>query len=322
MSSFGVLSKVELRQLWPNEAWHFTTWLAENLGLLGEALGLDLEMQMQEAPVGPFSLDILARDLGRDRPVIIENQLEATDHDHLGKLLTYAAGHDAAVAIWVAPAFRDEHRQALDWLNQRTDMNTEFFGVVVEALQIDDSRPAPNFRLVAFPNDWRKSNVGKDSAPPTARGEAYRTFYQSLIDRLRDEHRFTQAKKGQAQSWYSFASGMSDITYGLTFIRGNLVQVETYIGRQDRELNKWLFDALYEQRSTIEAEFGEPLSWERLDARRASRVAIKRSASITDDPAVLRDIEEWGIERLLRMKRVMGPKLESLIGSGPLSSLL
>lgn len=318
MSSFGVLRNVELRQLWPNEAWHFTSWLAENLGTLGVALGLDLEMQMQEAPVGQFSLDILARDLGRDRPVIIENQLEATDHDHLGKLLTYAAGHDAAVAIWIAPAFRDEHRQALDWLNQRTDMNTEFFGVVVEALQIDDSRPAPNFRLVAFPNDWRKSNVGKDVAQPTARDMAYQAFIQALMDRLRVEHRFTLARKAQPQRWYFFSSGIRGISYAFSFSsRDGSVQVETYIDRHNREWNKWLFHELAGQRDEIETAFGETLSWEELERRRASRIAVKRPGAITDSADVLGEIEQWAINRLLQMKSVLGPRIAALAGSGP-----
>lgn len=143
---------VDLRATWPNEAQYFTPWLADNIGELGKVLGMDLELKGTEAAVGSYFLDILATDLNSRRPVIIENQLEATDHGHLGQLLTYAAGFDAGVVVWVTRDFRDEHRQALDWLNQRTDENTEFFGVVVELWRIGDSLPAPHFNLVAVPN--------------------------------------------------------------------------------------------------------------------------------------------------------------------------
>jgi hypothetical protein len=298
--------------MWPKEAGYFTPWLAEHLSALGEALGIDLELQAREAPVGDFSLDLLARDLGRNRPVIIENQLEPTNHDHLGKLLTYAAGYDASVVVWVAQEMREEHRQTLDWLNQHTDESIDFFGVIVEVFQIDDSRPAYNFKLIASPNEWRKRNVSSTSVPASERGEAYRAFFQDLIDRLREKHKFTGARIGQRQNWYSFSSGVAGFTYGANFPQGDKVRGELYIDRGDGDLNKLTFDALVADKAVIESQFGEPLSWERLDERRASRVSVYRTGSIDDDPAVLADIREWMIERLLRMKKVFGPRLAHL----------
>jgi hypothetical protein len=244
--------------------------------------------------------------------VIIENQIEPTDHDHLGKLLTYAAGHDAAVIVWIAAEFRDEHRQALDWLNQRTDATTEFFGIVVEALQIDGSRPACNFRLVAFPNDWRKSNVPTGGTKPSARGEAYQAFFQGLIDELRTKHKFTQARKGQPQNWYTFSSGVQGIGYSVVFALGGRVRTEAYIDYGDANWNKMVFDGLYEQREAIEIALGESLEWERLDARRASRVAIYRQGSIGDPPQTLEEIKAWSIDQLLRFRKVLSPRASQL----------
>jgi hypothetical protein len=156
MSDFGQLRTVDARVIWQSEPYHFTPWLVENVSALGNALGMDIVVEKREADVGGFSLDILAKNLGTGRPVIIENQLGGTDHDHLGKLLTYAAGFDAGDVIWIATSIREEHRQALEWLNQNTNSERRFFVVLLEILQIDESKPAPNFKLVVFPNDWQK----------------------------------------------------------------------------------------------------------------------------------------------------------------------
>lgn len=148
---------------------------------------MDLEQTATEAPVGSFSCDLLARDLSNSRIVIIENQFGATDHDHLGKLLTYAAGLDASAIIWVAERIREEHRQALEWLNERIDEAVRFFAVIVEVLQIDESSPAVNFRPVVFPNEWQRA-TRQTAEHPSERAASYQAFFQSLIDELRERH--------------------------------------------------------------------------------------------------------------------------------------
>lgn len=185
------IEKVALREVWSNEAQDFTPWLAEHLSELGEALGLDLELEAREAPVGGYSLDILARDQGSDGPVVIENQLESTDHTHLGQLLTYAAGFDAHVIVWIAKEFRDEHREALNLLNHRTGEDTQFFGVEVELWKIDDSRPAVNFKLVATPNEWQKQ--ARATGEVSERNERY-------SDILPEAHRYPEGRASVQES--------------------------------------------------------------------------------------------------------------------------
>ncbi len=318
MVDLGSIERIELREVWPHEAQDFTPWLAENLDKLGEALGLDLELNESEAPVGPFFLDVLAHDRSSDRPVIIENQLEATNHGHLGQLLTYAAGYDAGVIVWLTGDFQDEHRAALDWLNQRTREDTAFFGVVVEAWKIDGSRPAPHFRLVAFPNDWRKQSARTDqsgSGKVSERGERYRSFFQSLIDTLREEHRFTNARKGQPQSWYSFSSGTRGVSFNPSFSppRG-IARVEVYIDRGDRDTNKQLFDSLQNVSGEIETALADSLEWERLEHARACRISAVRDGSINGTPESLEELQKWMVERLLAVKRVFTPHLQELVG--------
>jgi hypothetical protein len=281
---------------------------------LGEALGMDLELETREASVGDFSLDLLAKDLGRGRTVIIENQLTATDHDHLGKLLTYAAGFNATAIVWVAESIREEHRQALEWLNQRTDENTEFFGVIVEVLQIDNSKPAFNFKPVVFPNEWQKTK-NRAASSSTSKGEAYRAYFQVLIDELRDKHKFTGARVGQPQNWYSFSSGVKGFYYGASFAQGGRVRAEVYIDPGEWEQNKQVFDTLLSEKEVIEQEFGAALDWERLDDSRASRIAIYRTGSIASDSATLQEIRLWTIEQLLKFKKVFGPRLKRYVSN-------
>ncbi len=282
MPDFGEIKSVDIRELWPNEARDFTPWLVENIDRLSNALGMDLEVTAREADVGNFSLDLLAKDLGSGRPVVIENQFGATNHDHLGKVITYAAGVDATAVIWLTESVRDEHRQALEWLNRRTDTEVHFFAVVV------------------------RETAERQISP---RGEAYRRYFQILIDALREQHRFTGARVAQPQSWYLFPSGVQGVNYGTSFALGGRVRTELYIDQGDAETNKALFDSLLAQKEDIEQEFREPLEWERLDERRASRIAVYREGHIEQSDEKLADIRGWTTDRLLQLKRVLGPRL-------------
>ncbi|HEY3912662.1 MAG TPA: DUF4268 domain-containing protein [Stellaceae bacterium] len=260
----GKLEYLDPRSLWKNEASNFTPWLADHLRLLEEALGLDeIELVRTEQAVGDFSCDIEAREVRTDRRVIIENQLGQTDHKHLGQLLTYAGGLDAAVIVWISPDIREEHRQALDWLNRHTGEQLNFFGVQLEAIRIDASKPAIQFRPVAFPNEWGKAQAHETTI--SERDLIYKKFFQSILDELREEHRFTNAKTAQPQPWYALSSGVSGFKYGVAFQRGyKRLQTELYIDTRSRERNKAIFDWFFARKPKIEAEMSECLEWEEL----------------------------------------------------------
>ena len=166
MSELGRLERINLKDIWAHEAQDFTPWLAEetNLTLLSDTLGIDLEVEAVEQNVGPFRADILCKDTLSDRWVLIENQLEQTDHGHLGQLMTYAAGLDAVTIVWIAARIRDEHRAAMDWLNEITDSEVRFFALEVELWRIGTSPAAPKFNVVSKPNDWSRSTQAAKKA--------------------------------------------------------------------------------------------------------------------------------------------------------------
>ncbi len=309
--SLGKLERRDPKTVWKTEYGDFTPWLAEHLELLGEALDLDLELVRTETAVGDFLCDIEAREVGTNRPVIVENQLGPTDHRHLGQLLTYAGGLDATVVVWISPDIRDEHRKALDWLNRHTDERVDFFGVRLEVLRIDESKPAVQFRPVAFPN--------KPPVPPpedvSERGMIYKKFFQALIDELREKHKFTNMKKAPTYSWCNFSSGGSGIHYSAAFTKDGL-RTGIELASSSKERNKRIFDWFSANREGIDAELGESLTWERRDLKQASYIWVSRpNTSFRDADEHGDELRRWAVEHLLRLKKVFGPKLRHALAA-------
>lgn len=309
VQNFSELKKIPLREIWKNEASEFTPWLESNIDSLGEALGMDLVITGREASVGDFSLDLLAQVDSGSKTAIIENQFKHTNHDHLGKLLTYAAGYDASIVVWISEAIREEHRQALEWLNQKTDTETQFFGVVVEILQIDNSNHAINFRLVVFPNEWQKTKRQNVSSAASPRKEKYRSYFQELADALMQVD-FTGPRSALLQNYLNFSSGIGEIRYGAMFPQGQ--KVHAYINiRQKIDANRIkLFNFLEKRKSEIEETFGEELDWIRDQEKSLSRIAVSRDGSIESPDDELEEIREWHIENLLKLKEVFHPEIE------------
>ena len=244
MEQLGKLERVEdLRLVRPNEATNFTPWLQNNIDLLSEALGLDIQLIEREVAVGAFSVDFVGEEPGSGRPVIIENQLERTNHDHLGKLLTYSAGKGGGVIIWVAKEIRPEHRNALDWLNNATQGNIDFYGVELELLKIGRSPKAANFRVVVAPKFDGVTTSTTQAATPSDRDTRYQSFFSDLLERIKARPlRVTNASKVGRQSWLATPSGKSGFSFGLAFVRGQKFQIELYIDMGNKVANKGAFE--------------------------------------------------------------------------------
>lgn len=313
MLELGVVNSVPLKSLWSGEATHFTPWLSQNLDILAQKLGMDLELETTEASVGEFAADIIARDLSTNQLVVIENQFGNTDHRHLGQLITYSSVLGAGVVVWIAEAIRSEHKSAIDFLNQNLKEGLRLYALEASVLRIDDSKPAFVLNIISQPTE---PTVGAGDAGQTISEtrERYRAYFQSLIDELRTKHNFTNARAGQPQNWYSFASDNSRIyKYGTSFANGDRVRAEIYFDCGDKVKNEQLFDCLRSHDKAIENDFGSKLIWERLDEKRACRIAAYHDGSIDADSEQLAQIREWAIGCLLKFKSVFPQRIEQCL---------
>jgi Domain of unknown function (DUF4268) len=281
------LSRVEPAALWRHEALDFTPWLLKNADALADALGIDLELEEAEHPVGAFSLDLVGRDATNDTILIVENQLTGTDHGHLGQILTYAAGTGASSIVWIATTFREEHRRALDWLNEQTGKATHFFGIEIEAFRIGDSAPAPHFKVVVQPNEWQK--VVRDAAlSQKASGKAplYAEFWERLLTRVNAEApSWTRRRPGSSTiptNWIDMPSPLPGTSFNFSFARGGRLRSELYIDAGDETKNEAIFGALFAQRAALEEAFGRTLEFESLDGKRAARLAEYTDGEVSE----------------------------------------
>lgn len=303
----GYLEEVEVRKIWEHEARDFTPWLLDHEDHLAETLGIDLELEQSEHPVGGFALDLIGRDLTNDAVLIVENQLEGTDHNHLGQILTYAAGTSASSIVWIATSFREEHRQALDWLNAQTREDTRFFGIVLQVVRIGNSDPAPLFKLVAQPNDWQKQvRSGTQTGRAGTKSAFYKEFWTKYLARMQDEYPdWSRARTASDQNWMSFPSPIKGTQLNPSFAHGQRLRCEIYIDTGDKVRNEAIFGHLLTQKEVLEDEYGCALQWEELPTARASRIADYRGEA--DVTAVDRHDEfiTWFLDSGDRIRRAL-----------------
>ena len=315
----GRLMKVNLRDVWSGEASDFTPWLAEkeNLDLLGDTLGMELELVSQEKEVGPYSADIFCKNTADDSWVVIENQLEKTDHSHLGQVLTYAAGLSAVTIVWIAQRFIDEHRRTIDWLNEISDNNAQFFGLEIEVWRIGDSQPAPKLNIIAKPNNWSDGPVVTLPNPTPNRRtqlEFWNGFREYTLDRE------TPIKPSRPQPRYVMDIGLGRTGFRLSAIASfwNSAE-ETYDSHElaaclkidAKDHAKTYFGMLYKEKAAIEAEIGGPLIWQNPGNSQTCTIFVRKTTDLKDETSRPKQYA-WLLENLEMMYRAFVERVKNL----------
>lgn len=298
----GLLKEIkDLRKVWPHEALDFTPWLAEddNIGLLADAVGLEISVDETESNVGDFNVDIYASEIGTDRKIIIENQLEDTNHDHLGKLITYASGKSADIIIWVVKKAREEHRSAIEWLNNHTDEKINFFLVEIKLYQIADSEIAVKFEVVEKPNDWTKEIKKQSSSSPSLQARfEYWTAFNDYAFQNKDFVKYFNKRKVGTNHYITFSMESSACHMGILQVRkDSSTVVELYISD-----DKDLFKLLYSNKIEIEKELGFDLDWRELPDKKASRILARRKANFENKDEWIAQFD-WIIDVAIKMKK-------------------
>lgn len=304
------IEKVSLRQVWEKGEKDFTSWLFENLEVLGEELELDLTSDKKEKSVGSFSADITAED-GSGRLVLIENQLEKTDHIHLGQILTYISNLEAKIAIWISSDPRPEHMTTIEWLNE-TGSGVLFYLVKVEAYRIGNSEPAAKFTIVTGPSEKTKI-VGDEKKEMAERDKLRYDFWKSLLERSKEKTSLHANISPGIANWIGAGSGVRGLgfNYAVTFKFG---QAELYIdrGKDSDDENKRIFDELNSQKAEIEKDFGEKLRWERLDDRRASRISKRIETAGLGDREKWPKVQDEMIDAMIRLEKALKKHIKAL----------
>lgn len=303
------LVPVDIRAVWPTEPQHFTPWLLANSAHLSDVLGLQIELEHREYSVGAFSLDLYGTVVGSDHRVIVENQFGQTDHTHLGQILTYAGGTEPSVIIWIAETFREEHRAALDWLNQNTPTDIRFFGITLGAVRMDGASAqlvAPRLDLVCKPNDWEKLARQEAAAGGVAGVTPKNALYKLFWTRFEDEAKARGWTNGTAPAanWWTLSS-TGGLAWSVSYRQGGC-RSELYIDTGDKWLNKYYLFQLESRREAIAAAFGEgEVIFDYLPANRASRVDLRLDGPVIGDEESWDEVLAWMVDTQARLRKAI-----------------
>src|SRR3989344_8095701 len=305
MTNISKITKVSLRELWGKEDKDFTRWLEDNIEFLNEALDLNLSVIKREERAGPFRVDLFAED-DEGNKVIIENQLEKTDHDHLGKLITYLTNLEANIAIWITSDPVEEHIKAIEWLNEVAPDDVSFYLIKIEAKKIEGSDlVAPEFTIVKGPSEESKQ-LGEEKKEYAQRHILRREFWTKFLEKAKDKTKLYSNVSPSIYSWIGSGAGKSGIGYNLV-ITNKYARCEIYLDRgkefEEPNINKERFDQLLKNKEVIESVFGGKLNWERLDGKRASRISFRFEDSSLRDKESWENLHEKMVDTIVRMEK-------------------
>jgi hypothetical protein len=306
----GKLERVELREVWKHEAHNFTQWLEGNISVLNDVLELNLVNVDREQSAGSFSIDLVAEDEGGGT-VIIENQLEKSNHDHLGKLITYLSAMGAKAAVWIVSDPRPEHVAAIAWLNETS--SAAFYMVKVEAVKIGNSPPAPLFTVIVGPSDESK-NVGQAKKDIAERYGIRKRWWTNLIERSKKVNRLHAHLTPSEYSWIGTTSGTRGLNLNYVAAQDGCA-AELYIdrGKDSEEENKSIFDQLFGHKTEVEKAFGKSLSWERLDGKRACRIKyMQRDGGYRSPEEKWPALQDKIISEMDHLEKALRPHLKQL----------
>jgi len=303
----GKFEKVDLREVWKHEATDFSAWLAkpENLDALADQLGIEIESIGTEVPVGRFKIDILAKEINTNENIIIENQLEPTNHDHLGKVITYAAGYDAKYLIWIVKDVLPEHLKAIEWLNEHLDETVRCFLIKIEVWRIGNSNPAPRFEIISTKNDWVASikKSSRSSGLNTLEVKQL-DFWTAFSDFLNSRDPNLKHHKPAGQHWMTFTMGshLAHIPVTINTVKSRLA-TELYISD-----NKVFYSFLRENEDELVSAFGAQPDW--FEANMASGFRIFKPVPDVFDESKKLEYFEWFYESILKFKKVLTPYIQ------------
>lgn len=300
--------QINPRKMWPNEATNFTPWLAENIADLGERIGMELEVVGQEVSVGPYSADILAKDVNTDAYVVIENQLEKTNHDHLGKSITYASALGAKTIVWIATDFTEEHKKALDWLNDNTNEDLAFWGIQLELWQISEDTASMRLNVVSTPSTNVKTIKSRTNTESESR-TIQLNFWTKFREKLEKTKKIPSLQTPQARYWFDVRIGRSNILLSdFCNTEKSVVGIRLYIRSNVVDV---YYPALLARKTEINKALGSEPEWDPNPTAKDKTIALSHQTDLSD-PAKVEEALDWLVNQTIIFHSVFSKEVKDI----------